>query len=387
MAPEARSYQGWFKNAGETYAKQTMDTMLKEDPQMEKAKTKAALRGFLSAYPHQMEVVDALPPTTETSPSGMPGTVPAGPLSAGGRAPAAQPAQAGSGPTPGYIARTEAAQRRAQGLPPWKPEQVSMAKRLHARGIIPSSDLSALSDADFTKVTDYLDAGKQEPLFQRRVKEAEPQIAALDAIEMAEKVSGDIYPLLNWRSVGIGGFLNNAWQTATSAIGAYKDPNDKKTLTQAVDATRRVIDLAKTRGDINQVLAENPQAAQDMMNPGAPTVRVLAAVLAYLHASAIKKGASSGARSVAVADIKLANELFDPVAWTTSPSAVREKLVALQTSYLRPEKGVIEKALELKGIDPKTRKPVKGFHFGTEPTSDVQPRTGSEILDDIDESN
>jgi hypothetical protein len=242
-----------------------------------------------------------------------------------------------------------------------------------------------MSDADFTKVQDYLDTRKQEPLFQRRVKEAEPQIAALDAIEMAEKVSEDIYPLLNWRSVGIGGFLNNAWQTATSAIGAYKDPNDKKTLTQAVDGTRQVIDLARKRGDINQVLAENPQAAQDMMNPSAPTVRVLAAVLAYLHASAIKKGASAGARSIAVTDVRLANELFDPVAWTTSPSAIREKLVALQTSYLRPEKGVIGKALELKGIDPRTRKPVKGFHFGAEPGGDVQPQTANEILDDIDE--
>lgn len=121
------------------------------------------------------------------------------------------------------------------------------------------------------------------------------------------------------------------------------------------------------------------------MNPSAPTVRVLSAVLAYLHASAIKKGASAGARSIAVTDVRLANELFDPVSWTTSPSAIREKLVALQTSYLRPEKTVVSKALALKGIDPATRKPVKGFHFGTDPASDIQPRTASEIVDDIEE--
>lgn len=379
-SPQARSYQGWFQRAGEGYAKQTMDNMLKEDPQMQKANTKAALRGFLSAYPNQMEVVDTLPPENAVPPAaGRPAV--AAPVAPTG------PSQPGSGPTPKRIADTVAAERRAKGLPAYTHDEVAVARRLHARGIIPSSDLATMDDANFTKIQDYLDTRKQEPLFQRRVKEAEPQIAALDAIEMAEKVSGDIYPLLNWRSVGLGGFLSNAWQTATSAIGAYRDPNDKKTLTQAVDATRRVIDLAKTRGDINQVLAENPQAAQDMMNPSAPTVRVLAAVLAYLHASAIKKGASSGSRNVAVTDVRLANELFDPVAWTSSPSAIREKLVALQTSYLRPEKKVVEKALTLKGIDPMTRKPVKGFHFSAEPGGDVGAPTAKELLDESDEAN
>jgi len=383
-----RSYQDYFTKTGEVYGKQVMDGMLTDDPQALQLKTMAALRGFLRAYPNQAEAVDAPPPASPAPPTAT--STPQHDQAYRNRNAGAVPAvptQPGSGPTPKRIADTIAAERRAKGLPPFTHDEVAVARRLHTRGVIPSSDLATMDDANFTKIQDYLDARKQEPLFQRRVKEAEPQIAALDAIEMAEKVSGDIYPLLNWRSVGIGGFLNNAWQTAASAIGAYKDPNDKKTLTQAVDATRRVIDLAKTRGDINQVLAENPQAAQDMMNPGAPTVRVLAAVLAYLHASAIKKGASAGAKTVAVADIKLANELFDPVAWTTSPSAVREKLVALQTSYLRPEKAVVEKALMLKGINPKTRKPEKDFYFGSEPGEDVQPRTGKELLDESDEAN
>jgi hypothetical protein len=293
-----------------------------------------------------------------------------------------------TGPSPGYLARTTADQRRAQGLPAYTHDEVAMAKRLASRKVIASSDLSSMSDADFTKIQDYLDQKKQEPLFQKRVKEAEPQIGALDSIEMAERVSGDLFPLLNTSTVGLGGLVSRAWTAVGSNLGLIKDPYARQTLQQAVDSTEKLLAMARQRGDIQQVLAENPKAAEALVNPGAQGVQVIAGVLEYLHAAALKKSAAASGRStITVEDIRRATALFDPTSLYADPVGSKKKIATLQATFLRPEKEVVSKALRLKGIDPVTRKPVRGFHFGSEPGSDVQPKTGKELLDESDEDN
>jgi hypothetical protein len=285
------------------------------------------------------------------------------------------------GETRRHYADTVAAERRAKGEPPWKVEWVANARRLKAKNLISDPHLDTMPDADFVKVMEYSETQKQEPRFQQRLQQVRGQLDELEALQMAESVSADLFPLLTSKNVGLRGLLSMARSTVEHWLGTAPPAYQDMTLKKAVESTRKVLDLAKQRGDIDQVLADIPAAAQAMKTPGAPTVQTFAAVLAYLHASALRKGASptstAGLRSQ---DIKFANDLFDPITFVTNPNLLRERLVGLQAGFIQPARANVEKYLRLRGINPHTLQPLTGHLFGETEREDVPQQSIQEMM-------
>ncbi len=222
----------------------------------------------------------------------------------------------------------------------------------------PEREKQAATEAHRRRTEGYA----EERLRTAAMKQASPHFAELRAMEMSQKLTERIVPLLEKRTVGPGGMISWAVQALSSlplVPSAYRQQATQQLnqqLEKQVPGISKAIDETRMQAQIAANVEDNEAPVRTfLLGPEISKLHTLVGILTYSHALAMKRGGGAGgSRGINKADLDRSEKLFSVDTWRANPDTVMGALQGLQ-GYIQAARPYVEEEIRALHIDPRTR--------------------------------
>jgi len=239
---------------------------------------------------------------------------------------------------------------------------------------VKSPNYLELDPDDRMIVNDFIRAPILRKEEQGWKKLAEPHMAELEALNMTQRLTDRIIPLIEVGNLGMRGKAQSWLLWAQSQMPSYRGQFYRDAEKALKDQGKEITDasIKAQMASLVEINGPDGEAIRKRMSEiaGRGRLQALSSILMYAHALAQKRLTGGTQRGIIKPDMDAAEKLFDPDLFFTDPDTLFARLQELQ-GFIQSARTNIEEKVRSFHFDPATKKYIPAEVAQTPPDSDA----------------